>query len=645
MKTLVLPFLFLFSFFSFSQNFQDEINISEAEAKAATGMFVGERNMNTNNYDIKYARLELTVNPTQAFISGKVTSHFLAKENMNSVTFELVNNMVVSQVTQRGNPLTFTQNNNDEVVITLPQTQNMGVLDSLSVSYSGNPISSGFGSFEVSTHEGDPVLWTLSEPFGAKAWWPCKQDLIDKIEKIDVYITSPRFNPSNEEYIAVSNGLELSQTVNGSNKTTHFRHQYPIPAYLVAIAVTNYTVYSHTVDNNGNPFDIVNYIYPEDLAYAQARTPVTVDIMNLYANLFEPYPFADEKYGHAEFGWGGGMEHTTVSFMGGLSRGLIAHELGHQWFGDKVTCGSWQDIWLNEGFATYLAGMVIENLDGATDFRSWKQDQISSITQETDGSVYIPAQDTTSVNRIFNSRLSYNKGSMVLHMLRKKLGDAVFFQGLKNYLADPALAYGYAKTGDLIRNMEDASGQDLNEFFEDWIYGQGYPRYTIQWNQAGGTTNMYVKISQTQSHSSVSFFEVPVPLRIIGTQGETLDIVLDNTTNGQSFNPAIGFTVQSVQFDPDKDIISKNNNVILGNGDFNLDQQLALYPNPTSGMINLQKPDALQVNQVRIYNALGQLLYSQNYSETVDVSKFSKGILFFQIETEQGIINKKIVKE
>ncbi|AFL80768.1 aminopeptidase N [Aequorivita sublithincola DSM 14238] len=643
MKAFVLPFFLLVSFFSFSQNFSTD-DISEAEAKAATGMFTTQRNLNTNNYDIKYARLNLNVDPTQAFISGTVTSHFEAKENMNTVTFELVNNMTVSQVLQRGASLSFTQNSNDEVVITLPQMQNQGVLDSLSISYSGNPISAGFGSFEVDTHEGDPVLWTLSEPFGAKAWWPCKQDLIDKIDLLDVYITSPRFNPSNEEYVAVSNGLELSQTINGSNKTTHFRHQHPIPAYLVAIAVTNYTVYSHTVDNNGNPFEIVNYIYPEDLSYAQQRTPVTVDIMNLYANLFEPYPFADEKYGHAQFGWGGGMEHTTVSFMGGLGRGLIAHELGHQWFGDKVTCGSWQDVWLNEGFATYLAGMVIENLDGEAAFRSWKQDQISSITDRSDGSVYVPAQDTTSVNRIFSSRLTYNKGSMVAHMLRKKLGDAVFFQGLKDYLADPALAYGYAKTPDLIRNMENASGEDLSEFFNDWIYGEGYPRYTIRWNQANaGSLN--VKITQFQSNNSVSFFEVPVPLRILGTQGETLDIVLDNTFNDQTFQPVVPFTVSSVQFDPEHNIISKNNQVILGTDDLAMDQQMVLYPNPTSNVINLHKPDALQVNQVRIYNALGQMLYAEAYSETIDVSRFSKGILFFQMETTQGVINKTIVKE
>lgn len=644
MKTLILPLLILISFFSFSQNFQEDI--SEAEAKAATGWFGKPVNLNTGNYDLKYHRLEFTVNPAQAFITGTVTSHFVAKENLNTVTFELVDNMIVSQVMQRGTPLSFTQNNDDEIVITLPQMQAQGVLDSLSVSYSGNPVSSGFGSFETDTHNGDPVMWTLSEPFGAKAWWPCKQDLNDKIDMIDVYITTPRFNPSNEEYIAVANGLEISQTINGSNKTTHYRHQYPIPAYLIAIAVTNYTVYSHTVANNGNPFEIVNYIYPEDISYAQSRTPITVDIMNLFADLFEPYPYANEKYGHAQFGWGGGMEHTTVSFMGSFSRGLIAHELGHQWFGDKVTCGSWQDIWLNEGFATYLSGLVIEDFDGESDFRTWRQDKIGSITDSPDGSVYVPAQDTTSVNRIFSSRLSYNKGSMVLHMLRKKLGDAVFFQGLKDYLADPTLSYGYAKTPDLIRNMEAAAGgEDLSEFFNDWIYGEGYPRYTIRWNQAGGQSNINVEISQTQSHPSVSFFEAPVPLRINGTQGETLDIVLDNTTNNQAFQPAVGFTVQNIQFDPDYHLISRSNNVVLGTEDFTLDQQFDIYPNPTSGIVNFEKPASINVQNINIYNTLGQLLYSEKYSETVDISKFSKGILIFQVETSEGVLNKRIVKE
>lgn len=136
--------------------------IREAETKAALNRMLQRVNLNTGNYDVKYHRLEFNVNPSQAFISGDVTTYFEAKENLTDVTFELTQNMVVSQVLQRGNPLSFVQNTDDELVITLDQVQNTGVLDSLTISYSGNPISSGFGSFEQSTHNGDPIIWTLS---------------------------------------------------------------------------------------------------------------------------------------------------------------------------------------------------------------------------------------------------------------------------------------------------------------------------------------------------------------------------------------------------------------------------------------------------------------------------------------------------
>jgi len=645
MKTLLFFPIFFTTLLVFSQDFNKDLDaISELEAKSALSILTNKVNLNTGNYDLKYHRLEFNVNPSQAFISGDVTSYFIAKENMNEITFDLSDNMVVSQVSQRGNLLSFVQNSNDELVITFPQVQNLGVLDSLTISYSGNPISSGFGSFEQSTHNGAPIIWTLSEPYGAKGWWPCKQDLNDKIDSIDVFITSPRFNAFNDENIAVSNGLEQGQVIQGANKTTHFKHQYPIPAYLIAIAVTNYAVYSHLVANNGNPFDVVNYVYPENLASAQSSTPVTVNLINLYASLFEPYPYADEKYGHAQFGWGGGMEHTTVSFMGGFSRGLIAHELAHQWFGDKVTCGSWKDIWLNEGFATYLSGMVIENFDGNIPFRTWKQDRTASITSATDGAVYLTDQDTTDVNRIFNSRLTYNKGAMVLHMLRKKLGDIPFFQGLKNYLAHPDLSYGYAKTEDLITIMEAESGLDLTEFFNDWIYNQGYPTYSISWNQPNSNF-INIQIAQTQSHPSVAFFEAPVPLRLFGTQGEILNIVLDNTVNMEEFSTAINFTVQAILFDPEADLISKNNQVILGTNDFQLAQNVIVYPNPSTEVIHIQHPENISFSEIQIFNVVGQKVYQNMFSETVDISSLPTGVLFVRLNSDQGIVTKLVVKK
>ncbi|MBQ0788365.1 MAG: T9SS type A sorting domain-containing protein [Oceanihabitans sp.] len=632
--------------FSFSQTFDEDLNtLVEAEAKSASSRIYNHRvNLNTGNYDVTYHKLEFTMNPSVASISGVVTTHFVAKENMNEVTFDLADNMLVSQVLQNGNALTYVQNTDDELVITLQTTVNTGQTGIVEITYSGNPISSGFGSFAQTTHNNDPIIWTLSEPYGAKGWWPCKQDLNDKIENIDVHITTPQFNSEGEEYVAVSNGVEQSQTVNGTNKTTHYKHEFPIPAYLIAIAATNYEVYSHTVPNNGNPFDIVNYVYPEDFASVQESTAVTVDIMELFSTKFEEYPYASEKYGHAQFGWGGGMEHTTVSFMGSFGRSLIAHELAHQWFGDKITCGSWKDIWLNEGFATYLSGLVIEDFDGEESFKSWKQGRVNSITSQLGGAVYLADSDTTSVSRIFSSRLSYNKGGMVLHMLRKKVGDVNFYQGMQDYLSDTDLAFGYAKTPDYIAKMEAATGQNLSEFFSDWIYNEGFPSYTISSSWVN-TNQLQFQVNQTQSHSSVSYFEAPIPIRIVGTNGEILDVVLDNTFQGETFVETVNFTVSEVLFDPDVDLISRNNSITLSTNTFSIANSLIMYPNPTTSYLKFEKPEALTINTIQIFDVLGKLVLETDYQESISTEDLSSGIHFVKFSTNQGVFHKRLLKD
>ncbi|WP_417876109.1 M1 family aminopeptidase [Winogradskyella sediminis] len=645
MKPFIICLLLLFSIQLNAQDYHETLNaIRSSEANTALRQMMNTQNFNTGNYDVKYHRLELNIDPSVAEISGDVTTYFEAKEAMTEITFDLADNMMVSQVLQRGTSLSYSQNSDDELIITLPTVQAEGIIDSLTISYSGNPVSSGFGSFEQTTHgpDNDPVIWTLSEPYGAKGWWPCKQDLNDKIDAIDVYITTPVLNPLNKEYVAVSNGVEQSQLIDGSEKTTHFKHGHLIPAYLIAVAVTNYDVYSHEVPNNGNPFPIVNYVYPEDLAYAQANTGVTVNIMNLFTNLFEEYPFADEKYGHAQFGWGGGMEHTTVSFMGSFNRGLIAHELAHQWFGNKITCGSWKDIWLNEGFATYLSGLVIEDLDGASSFKSWRQQTIANVTSQPGGAVYLTDQDTTSVNRIFNSRLSYNKGAMVLHMLRQQLGDADFYQGLQNYLDTPELAFDYAKTADFINVMEVTTGEDLSGFFEDWIYNEGYPSYTVNWHQ--DNNQLQLEVSQTQSHTSVSFFEAHLPIRVIGTLGETLDLVLNHTVDNQQFFETVNFTIQEVLIDPDYHLISKNNAATLSVPEVDFTANILVYPSPTNSILHFEKPEHLEVKAIKVYNSLGQLLLRDRWRSQVNLSAIAPGLIFLKIETENKIINKKVIK-
>lgn len=637
MRFLSLLFFFLtLSIFAQKKEYYKDTYLNEltkGEKKSAAKKLVFQRNLNTANYDVKYHKLEWNVDPTEASISGTVTTHFVAEENMSSITFDMASNLTVSSVTQRGANLSYATNSDDELIITLPATLNQGVLDSLKIAYSGNPVSTGFDSFEISTHNGTPILWTLSEPYGAKGWWPCKQDLTDKIDSIDVYLTHPN------AYKGISNGLRISETPVGGDLVTHWKHKYKIPAYLIAIAVTDYTEYSHHV-NNGN-FDIVNYVYPETFASAQSSTAITVDIMNLFVNLFEQYPFSDEKYGHAQFGWGGGMEHTTVSFMGNFSRGLIAHELAHQWFGNKVTCGSWEDIWLNEGFATYLNGLVIENLDGESDFIAWKQGKNNSITSSTSGSVL--CTDVTSVSRIFSSRLSYNKGSMLLHMLRYKLGDTDFFNALKNYLQDPKLAYDFAKTPELIQHLETESGLSLTEFFDDWYSGEGYPSYQVTSNVDGNSVSIIV--NQTQSHSSVSFFEMPLTFKIEGASGEEETIRVEHTTDGQVFNHTTSFPIANVVFDPKSDIISRNNTATLSIRNDELEAGIRIFPNPVVDNLTIQVSNNIQLQKIELFNTLGQLVFSKTSpAEITTLSRLRNGVYILKITTDKGLLTKTLLK-
>lgn len=623
---------FSFLFFGFTAFSQSTEEIAAWEANPSILEF--QANSNTGNYDITYNRLELTVNPAQQFISGIVTAYFVAKEDLDSIVFDLADTMNVSQVLFYGNPLSFTHSG-DELTIYLPNTIPATALEAVTIHYSGIP-DDPEESFTTHYHNGVPGLFTLSQPYGAKEWWPCKQDLNDKIDSIDVFIKAPAI------YTAVSNGVQQSVELDGmGNKITHFQHNYPIPAYLVAIAVTNYQTFTQIAGTAPNTFPIINYFYPESFNAASQQVAVTLPIMDLFEEKFGTYPYADEKYGHAQFAWGGGMEHTTVSFMGGFSRNLIAHELAHQWFGNKVTCGSWQDIWLNEGFATYLTGLSIGHLDGEEAFISWKTGLVENITSQNGGSVYIPASDTLSVNRVFSSRLSYNKGAMILNMLRFKLGDEVFFQAANNFLNDENLAFSYAKTPDLQHHFEQASGLDLDEFFNDWVYKQGYPIYSIE-GKSIGSGQVEITVYQTQSHSSVGFFEMPLPIRLFGNNGQFLDVVLEHTSDGQQFVENVPFSVTDIVFDIKRDIISKNSQASFSLTDFGL-SELTVYPNPTDGKVGLNVPNGIEVQKVSLFDLNGKKIL-ETYGKTQwNLSEFSEGIYLMDIHTNQGIKQLKVI--
>ena len=611
----------------------------ESEMKSASSLQNLRVNTNTLNYDVTYHELRFTVDPdnTTPFISGVVKTTFRAlANNMSTVTFDFYKKttspFTISSVKINNVATTFSHNATHELVINLPSTLNTGDSATAEIIYSGVP-STLEGAFTRGNHSGTPVIFTLSEPFGARDWWPCKQDLNDKIDSFDIYITCP------SAYIGVSNGLLQSQTTSEGNITRHFRHNYPIPAYLISLNVTNYVTYNIQagLGTTQNPFfPINNYLYPEsNTSTNRSFIDLTVPIMNVFEQKFGSYPYRNEQYGHVQFGWNGGMEHATMSSMGVWnSRSLIAHELGHQWFGNKVTCGTWKDIWLNEGLTEYTAGIVVEELDGAAAFVSWKNGKISSITSQTAGAVYLTDAEALNVGRIFSSRLSYNKGSMVTHMLRWKMGDTAFFQALRNYLNDSNLAYGYAITSDLKAHLEAVHGSNLDEFFNDWVYNQGYPTYTIT-AQNWGAGQAKITVNQTQSDPSVTYFEMPLEIRLSGAGGLTHDVVVNHTSNRQEFIVSVPFVVTGVTFDPNKHIISRNNVATLASNSFDLEQTISVYPNPANDELHIMMPTSVQLEKVEIFNTLGQLI-GQKTDHDFSISELASGIHLLKITTSEG---------
>ena len=649
MKKILLTLLLINSLLGFSQVENTDFDrMVEAEMKSASSTINFRANPNTLNYDVTYQELRFTVDPSVFSIGGTVTTTFKALSDMTNVVFDFYKTpltgqtapFTISSVKMNNVNLSFVHNINHELVITLPSTLTTGNSATIEIVYSGAP-STAEQAFTTSTHSGTPVLYTLSEPYGARDWWPCKQDLNDKVESIDVYITAPT------QYVSVSNGLQQSLVNNGNGtSTTHYHHGYPIPAYLIAIAVTNYSIYNQQggLGTVASPFfPIVNYIYPESAASTQLSLAVTPTIINLYETLIGDYPFRSEKYGHAQFGWGGGMEHTTVSFMGGWSRGLIAHEMAHQWFGDKVTCGTWKDIWLNEGITEYMSGLVVENLDGLPSFVSWKNSKINNITAQTNGNLYLTDTQITDVNRIFSGRFTYDKGSMVTNMIRFKMGDANFFQALKNYLADPLLAYKYAVTPQFQSHLEDASGLDFSEFFNDWVYNEGYPTYTIT-AQNWGAGQAKIVVNQTQSDASVSYFEMPLLVRLNGSGGQTQDFIVNNTVNNEEFIVNVPFQVLSVEFDPNREIISRNNTATLSNENFELDQTIVLYPNPAENELHITLPTNVNLEKIEFYNTLGQLVLTKEEAN-FSITSLSSGVHFVKISTNLGMFHKNFIKK
>ena len=616
-------------------NPDDLQNIARAEQARYAGNLLMRGQSSSLNFDVTYYRCHWNIDPAERFISGEITTIFTPVESaFTTMELAMFDGLTVDSVVYRHLTVPF-NHASDVLKIHFPAELPQHIPDSVSVYYKGIPADNGSGSFVQEMHDDIPVIWTLSQPYGSGDWWPCKDGLTDKADSVDIFVKTPA------AYTVASNGILASVIPDGTSRIFHWKHRYPIATYLICFTVTNYAKYWHRVPFGPDTLEVVNYVYPEDSLSVLAQTGVIVPLIQLFDTLFGIYPFQNEQYGHAQFGWGGGMEHQTMTFVASFGFELLAHELAHHWFGNKVTCGSWTDIWLNEGYATYLSGLAYEHLLPEW-WQQFKKVRINSITSKPGGSVW--CDDTTSISRIFDGRLSYAKGGMILHQLRWIIGDSAFFAASNNFLNDIQYAYGFARTSDLKAHFEASYGQDLTWYFDDWFTGEGYPSYHIGWSQAG--SELHFTINQTQSHESVPFFELPVPLMFKNQTRDTL-IRVNNTYSGQEVTITLPFTADTLIVDPEYWLISRDNitNTVR---EIDLHDEIGLYPNPAGDFIIVTIKGNRKSLPYVIYSLDGKKIqegYLSGEQDKISTTSLPKGMYSLEIQARKGSQVRSFLKD
>lgn len=438
----------------------------------------------------------------------------------------------------------------DLLEVTLDRRYGMGEGVTVDVWYGGRPVPTGFGSFVFTERGGVPWIWSLSQPSGARDWWPCKDHPLDKADSVDVLVTC------DSSLTVGSNGrlAEVTQNGNGT-RTWHWAGRYPIAPYLVSIAVTNYIRISDWFRwSTSDSMEVVHLVTPGGLP-AAAPLALTVDMLESFSRKFGLYPFVREKYGHAEIGSGGAMEHQTLSSAtaAAFAEYVVAHELAHQWFGDMITCGSWRDIWLHEGFATYAEALWFEERYGRAAYRA---DMAPKLANARTARGTLLVEDTSSVGTLFDDALVYDKGACVLHMLRRVMGDSLFFLSLRNFAEDPRFRYGNASTEDFRRVCEAAWGDSLEWFFSQWMEREGHPHYLYSWSarETPPGWELAVRVDQAAEDGTPSLFAMPLEVAV-GGDGWDTTFTRFNDASPQAFLFLLPAEPRRVELDPDEWIL------------------------------------------------------------------------------------------
>ena len=595
----------------------------------------------TEKYDVHFYSLNLNMTNNSSYLSGTAEIHAKANANLDSALFELYPSMIISEVRVNSLIVNFSRLG---TAVKVPVNSSVNQNFIIEISYSGNPPTAqtnplgGSGmTAGTSPSWGNKVVWSLSEPFSAYEWFPCKQSLRDKADSSFVAVTVP------DTCKAGSNGVLINTVPLGNGFTRYeWKNTHAIDYYLISVAVAKYIEYSFYANPVGapNPILIQNFIYdnPQTFIYFEDEINETGDFMELFYDLYGPYPFEDQKYGHCMAPIGGGMEHQTMTTQGFFSKGLTAHELAHQWWGNSVTCASWSDIFINEGFASYSEYVMLENLYPAEKVQHML-DVHDNVLSQTGGSVWF--SDTLNENRIFNGRLSYDKGSGIIHSIRYLMNnDSLFFAGLREFQND--FKDSVARGIDFRNKMQEISSINYTPFFEQWYFGEGYPTYSIRWKQIG--QDLLLELKHTASKPSVTpTFTNPIDLRFIRQGMNDTLIRFDVASNSQQFYISnFGTLSSTITVDPQNWIINTIGTIIQDNSLVNLTEvmenntALTIVPNPNNGIFTIGNQQAncwVSVFNMQGKNILNKLLAP---NELIDLQDFGKGTYLLEIKNSEN---------
>ncbi len=525
-----------------------DLNSRERPALSTTGVppMASLREFATDT-DVLHYRLDIAVDPQGGWLGGSNTITVRSlKDGLSTFRFGLTDALTIGAINVDGAAATWQRIDSATVEVELGRSYDADETFEVNVEYEGEPESDGDWGSIVFRRRSDDVweTWTLSQPWWAHTWWPCKDYIPDKATA-DLLITVPN------DLLVASNGLLLDvQDVGTDQRQFHWRTDYQIATYLICMAITNYVNYQATWEHDGGDMLLDFYIYPEwDGPEYRAALLATQDMLDVFSELYGTYPFFDEKYGIYQWAYGGGMEHQTMTGQNYPIEWLTAHELSHSWWGDSITCATWSDIWLNEGFATYSEALWFEfkpGSHGEVALHAAMEDRRPSPSLE---SLYV--YDASDMNRVFDRNMSYLTGAWVVHMFRHELGDEAFFDTLAAYRA---LYDGdSATTDDFCAVAEMVTGRELTPFFEGWVYGRGWPRYRYAWRELELGGQSYVELYLLQMRSAV----FPSLMTM------TLDVATDsggNESRYQIFNdaevehflwPVADGVIHAFELDPD----------------------------------------------------------------------------------------------